>query len=499
MIPPEPCPLAREERQPLNKSCRSGPTTSSCPLVVDLDGTLVKTDLLIESFIALLRRNLLYLVAVVFWLGKGKAYLKRQIAQRVRLDVSTLPYHGGLLETLKVQRAQGRRLVLATAADEQLARRVADHLQLFDTVLSSNGLTNLSGTAKRDRLVTEFGEQGFDYAGNSRVDLAVWSVARQAILVNVGRRLRDAAERVTHVAQIYEDHTSGLWSYGRALRLHQWFKNLILFVPLLAVQQDHTLAVFGQASLACLAFGLCASSVYLLNDLLDLPDDRQHPRKRQRPFAAGDVSLMSGLILIPTLLGLSYTICMFLPVAFFRVLAVYYALTLGYSFYFKKIAFLDVLVLAGLYTARLIAGCTAVVAWLSAWTLGAATLLFLSLALIKRYAELVSMRKVVGEQATARSYRMQDLGLLATLGGGCGYAAVLAFALALYRADPAQMLNDQDKLSWLVCPFLFYWISHMWLRALRGGMHDDPVVFVLRDRVSHMVMACVIFTFVVTV
>jgi 4-hydroxybenzoate polyprenyltransferase len=459
----------------------------------------VKTDLLIESLVALLKRNPLYMVAVVFWLCKGKAYLKRQIAQRVNLDVSTLPYHGDLLGALNVQRAQGRRLVLATAADEWLARRVADHLQLFDTVLSSDGLTNLSGIAKRDRLVTEFGAQGFDYAGNSRADLAVWSMARQAILVNAGWRLRSAAGRVANVTQVYEGCTAGLRSYGRALRLHQWFKNLILFVPLLAVQQGYMSVLLGQASLAFLAFGLCASSVYLLNDLLDLQDDRQHPRKRQRPYAAGDLPLMSGLILMPILLGLSYTICMSLPAAFFRVLAVYYALTLGYSFYFKKIAFVDVAVLAGLYTTRLIAGCAAAATWLPVWTLGAATLLFLSLALIKRYAELVSMRKAVGEQAKARSYRMQDLRLLAILGGGCGYVAVLAFALALYHANPVQMLNYRYQLSWLLCPFLFYWISHMWLRALRGGMHDDPVVFVLRDRVSHMVMACVVFTFVVTV
>jgi 4-hydroxybenzoate polyprenyltransferase len=303
---------------------------------------------------------------------------------------------------------------------------------------------------------------------------------------------------VANVAQVYEDRTDSLRSYGRALRLHQWFKNLLLFVPLLAVQQGHMLALFGQASLACLAFGLCASSVYLLNDLLDLHDDRQHPRKRRRPFAAGDLPLISGLILMPILLGLSCIVCLFLPPAFLHILAVYYALTLGYSFYFKKIVFLDVVVLAGLYTARLIAGCAAVATWLPFWMLGTATLLFLSLALIKRYAELVSMRKVGGKQAKARSYRIHDGKLLAILGGGCGYVAVLAFALALYRADP-EMLNHRYKLSWLLCAFLFYWISHMWLSALRGGMHDDPVVFVLRDRVSHIVMACVVFTFMVTV
>jgi 4-hydroxybenzoate polyprenyltransferase len=460
---------------------------------------LIKTDLLLEAFLALLKRNPLYLVAALLWLIKGKAYLKHQIAQRVQLDAGTLPYHGELLEALKKARAEGRRLVLATASDERLAHRVADHLQLFDAVFASDGETNLSGPDKRDRLVAEFGEQSFDYAGNSRSDLAVWAAARQAIVVNAGRGVLRAGLQVARIEEVYEDRIGRLKSYVRALRLHQWFKNLLLFVALLAVPQGYDVTLLAQAALAFLAFGLCASSVYILNDLLDLADDRQHPRKRRRPFAAGDLPLFAGLILIPILLALSGLASLFLPVAFLRILAVYYALTLAYSFCLKRIAFLDVAVLAGLYTTRIIAGCAAIATGLSAWLLGASMLLFLSLALIKRYTELVNMGRVFGKQAKARSYRASDCKLLAILGGVCGYVAVFVLAIALYHGDPVQVLLQRHKLIWLLWPFLLYWITHMWRSALRGGMHDDPVVFVLRDRVSHIVMACATSAFMVTV
>lgn len=472
---------------------------STYPLVVDLDGTLVKTNLLFEGLLALLKRNPLYLVAVLLWLIKGKAYLKRQIARRVQLDVATLPYHVELLEALECARDEGRQLVLATAADERLAHRVADHLQLFDAVLASDGETNLSGRDKRDRLVAEFGEQGFDYAGNSRPDLAVWAASRQAVVVNAERGVLRAGLQVARIGEVYENRIGRLKSYVRALRLHQWFKNLLLFVPLLTVAQGYDAALLAQAALAFLAFGLCASSVYILNDLLDLADDRQHPHKRQRPFAAGDLPLLAGLILIPILLAFSALISLFLPVAFLRILTGYYALTLAYSFYFKRIAFLDVTLLAGLYTTRMIAGCAAVTVGLSVWLLGASMLLFLSLALIKRYAELVHMRRMYGRQAKARSYRASDGKMLAVLGGVCGYVAVFVFALALYHGDPAQALLHRHKLVWLLGPFLLYWITHMWRSALCGGMHDDPVVFVLQDRVSHIVMACAASAFIVTV
>ncbi|UCF94399.1 MAG: UbiA family prenyltransferase, partial [Desulfobacterales bacterium] len=309
-----------------------------------------------------------------------------------------------------------RRLILATATNRRAARQVADYLQFFDLVLASDDTTNLSAARKRDRLVAEFGEHGFDYAGNDRSDLVVWSAARKAIVVNPEFRVRSAARRVAEVEQVFDDRRSRIMPSLKALRLHQWLKNLLLFVPLLAAHRLREPALIVQALVAFLAFGLCASSVYLLNDLIDLPADRRHPRKRPRPLAAGMLSLVAGMGLIPVLLGLSGLLSLFLPLAFGAMLALYYGLTLAYSFFLKRVVLLDVIVLAGLFTMRLMAGSAAVAIWPSSWLLGFSAFLFLSLALVKRYAELVTMRTVGGETATARGYQVGDRQLLAALG-----------------------------------------------------------------------------------
>ncbi|MGD0238360.1 MAG: UbiA family prenyltransferase, partial [Syntrophorhabdales bacterium] len=330
------------------------------PLVVDLDGTLVKTDLLVESLFALIKQNSLYFFLLPFWLIKGRAYLKRQVSRRVTLDTSLLPYNRELVEYLRDQRSQGRRLILAAGADERIARQVADHLQLFDMVLASDGIFNLSGQYKRRRLVEEFGEEGFDYAGNAGRDLPVWSSAHRAILVNSTESLSRRAARVAEIERVSKRHGKGVMPYVHALRLHHWLKNLLVFVPLTLAYRLSELDLLASACLAFLAFGLCASSVYLINDLADLPADRRHPRKRERPFAAGELSLFWGLGSIPLLIGLSLLVSLHLPRPFIGMVVIYFFLNLGYSFTLKRIVLLDVIVLAGLYTMRIMAGSAAV-------------------------------------------------------------------------------------------------------------------------------------------
>jgi 4-hydroxybenzoate polyprenyltransferase len=464
----------------------SGGPVDSLPLVVDLDGTLVKTDLLIESFFILMKQNPLYIFLIPFWLLKGRAFLKRQISERVNLDVSVLPYNEELLGHLKVQRAQGRRLVLATGTDERIARQVAHHLQLFDTVLASNGTTNLSGRSKRDRLVSEFGIKRFDYAGNDRRDLAVWSSARRAIIVNSKRSLSRAVAQVTEIDWVLASQAKGWKSYLRALRLHQWLKNLLVFVPLVMVHRFYELDLLVKAFLAFIAFGFCASSVYLINDLVDLPADRHHPRKRQRPFAAGELPFLWGLAMIPLLLGLSLLVSLSLPLPFLGILVIYFLFNLGYSFTLKKIVLLDVIVLGGLYTMRIMAGSASVGLWPSHWLLAFSMFLFLSLALVKRYAELVTMEAETG-MVQVRGYQIIDKELLASFGAGSGYVAVLVLALYISRGV-AEVHYTRHQLIWLLCPLLLYWISYVWLIAHRGGMHDDPLVFTVRNGVSRMVM-----------
>jgi len=463
---------------------QTDPVEIGTPLVVDLDGTLVRTDLLVESFLALIKQNPLHVFAALFWFLRGKAYLKRQISQRVNLDVSLLPYHQELLGHLREQRTRGRRIVLATGTDEEIARQVADHLGLFDEVFGSDGATNLSGRDKRNRLVKEFGEKKFDYAGDGRKDIPVWSSARKAILVNIPENLLTVATRVAEVERIFPFRKKGIKPYVETLRLHQWLKNLLVFIPLVMAHRFVEIPLIEKNLIAFLAFGLCASSVYLLNDLIDLSADRHHPRKRARPFAAGEVSLLFGLWASPLLLGLSLLISMVLPSDFLRMLVIYYLLNLAYSFYFKQVVLLDVILLAGLYTMRIMAGSASIGIWPSSWLLAFSTFIFLSLALVKRYAELVIMNAETGK-VRVRGYQIIDKELLASLGSGSGYVAVLVLAIYI-SSGKAEILYTRHQFIWLLCPLLLYWISYVWLIAHRGAMVDDPLVFTLKDRVSRI-------------
>lgn len=459
------------------------------PLCVDLDGTLIKTDLLIESFFLLLKTHPLVVLLVPFWLLCGKARLKQELARRVELDVATLPYHPAFLTWLCEQHARGRYLVLATSAAETFARQVADHLGIFSQVIATTDDANLSGQRKAERLCQCFGERGFDYAGNGRVDVAVWAHAHQAILVNPAHRVRDQAAQVTEIAAEFDDRQGKtLKPWFKALRLHQWLKNVLVFVPLLAAHRVHEPALLLQAALAYLTFGLCASSVYLLNDLLDLPIDREHPRKRLRPFAAGTLPVLAGALAVPALLILAFLLAgIALPPLFAGILLSYFVLTLTYSLFLKQIAMLDTVALAALYTLRIIAGAAATAIVPTFWLLAFSMFIFLSLALVKRHTELLAMQDMGQNAARGRGYQVGDLQLLQALGSASGYSSVLVLALYINNgANPA--LYRHPEVIWLLCPLLLYWISRVWLKTHRGDMHDDPVIFAIQDRVSQMLI-----------
>jgi 4-hydroxybenzoate polyprenyltransferase len=455
-------------------------------LVVDLDGTLLKTDLLVESLLVLLKRNPLYLFLLPVWLLHGKAYLKQQVARRVDLDVSALPYRNGFLAYLKAQHDGERLLALATGADMRQARQVADYLKIFDWVFASDGITNLTGESKRNRLVGVFGEKGFDYAGNDRSDLTVWSSARKAIVVAPSLLVKRRVARLTQVDRVFEKPGGGLPGYLKPLRLRHWLKNILVFAPVLAAHRMGELGLSGRLILAFLAFGCFASGGYLLNDLFDLATDRHHPHKRFRPFAASDLPLSYALAMIPLLVCLGSLIALLVSPLFLVVMWIYLALSLTYSLYMRKVVILDVIALAGLYTIRIMAGSVAVAIWPSHWLLAFSTFLFFSLALVKRYGELVIMRTVDGDKATARGYQLNDEELLAAMGIASGYLAVLVLALYI-NSGTAQALYGRYQLIWLLCPLLFYWISHVWLIAHRGKMPDDPVVFATSDKTSRIV------------
>jgi 4-hydroxybenzoate polyprenyltransferase len=456
------------------------------PICVDLDGTLLRTDLLYESFLALLRNRPWLVVLVPFWLLGGKARLKRRLAEASDLDVADLPYDARVLERLRD--AAPRPRVLCTASDERLARAVADHTGVFDEVIASDGATNLSGRRKADALVQRYGERGFDYAGNGDIDVHVWKRARRAWVVNAPARLAAPAASQYEVEHHLPPTAAPLRSWLRSLRLHQWLKNLLVFLPLLASHRFIEPEAVVASIAAFIAFGLCASGVYLLNDLLDLPSDRRHPRKRERPFAAGDLPLLHGLIAAPILTVCSFALAAWVSLDLLLVLSIYLAMTLAYSFRLKRIAMLDVILLAALYTVRIVAGAAAIGSDLSFWLLAFSMFLFLSLAMLKRYTELAAMLEAGKASALGRGYSVEDLPLLQSLGASAGYGAVLV--LALYINSPESLaLYARPQVLWLVCPLLLYWISRMWIVAHRGGMHDDPVVFAARDRVSQIVVA----------
>lgn len=459
---------------------------SEAMLFVDLDGSLLSSDILVESAFALLKQNLLYLFMFPVWLARGKANLKQQIADRVDLAVKDLPFNQAFLAYLRRQQEQGRKIGLATASNEKYAHCIAAHLQLFDVVLASDATTNLSGKNKLARIADCCGDGAFDYAGNGKEDVVVWKRARRAILVCPERGVERAAARCSEIETTFRSPNSRFRAWIRAIRLHQWAKNVLVFLPLLAAHEVHSPELVLQALIAFMAFGMCASSVYLLNDLTDLEADRRHPRKCLRPFAAGALSVKAGLVMIPALLAAAFAASLLLPIQFVIVLAGYYLVTMAYSFWLKRIVLVDVLVLAALYTIRVIGGAAAVLIMPSFWLLAFSMFLFLSLAMVKRCAELWELRQNDGKDGGTRGYEIVDLDTLFNLGSASGYMAVLVLALYINSNDVIKMYS-RPEVIWLLCPLLLYWISRVWVAVRRGKMHDDPVVFAIRDKVSQLV------------
>ncbi|MCG6862448.1 MAG: UbiA family prenyltransferase [Chromatiaceae bacterium] len=454
-------------------------------LAVDLDGTLLRSDLLLESGLAFIRKAPLRALQPLMWLISGRARLKARLAEEVALDVAMLPYDRQTIDLLEAERARGREIVLATASYRSYADQVADHLRLFDRVMATDRDTNLSSGNKRDALVREFGEKGFDYVGNSLHDLPVWAAARNAYVVNPEPGVESRVRALGNLKLVIKGDAPGLGTWIRALRIHQWLKNALIFVPLLSSHRLGDLALFGDGVLAFLLFGLCASSVYLLNDLLDLEDDRHHARKRHRPFASGTLSIKAGLALIPVLLAVAFLgAALVLPWPFIFALVAYYGLTLAYSLILKRVMMLDVVTLALLYTSRIVAGTLALELTLTFWMLAFSVFMFLSLALVKRYAELRDARMAgTSEKTRGRGYYPDDLEMISSLGAAAGYCAVLV--LALYIQDEGTVeLYRHPQAIWLACPLLLFWISRTWLLTHRGQMHDDPVLFAVKDRVS---------------
>ncbi len=465
--------------------------TGKFPLCVDLDGTLIKTDLLWESLLALLKQNPLSLFLLPLWLFKGKAHLKHEIARRVTLDVSTLPYDQDFVEFLSNERRSGRELVLATASHVSFARDVASHLGLFEErVFGSDASINLKGERKVAFLVERYGARRFAYAGNSTADLPVWAEANEAIVVNASAGLVGRAKSLTTVSHVFSEPVKWLRQVAMALRVHQWAKNVLVFIPVIASHQLTNRTLMMQAGLAFLSFSFSASSVYIINDCLDLPSDRRHPRKKHRPFASGSLSIPFGFFLAAACLMGGVLLAFALPPFFLIVLAGYMVLTTGYSFYLKQFVLLDVIVLAQLYTVRVYGGGAATGVVPSHWLLTFSLFLFLSLALVKRFTELRLTSEAESTELHGRGYWVTDLEHISSIGTASGLLAVLVLALYISSKEVLLLYTHADVL-WLVCPVMLYWISRVWMLAYRNRMDDDPVVFAVKDPKSYVMAAMI--------
>lgn len=459
------------------------------PLVVDLDGTLIKSDLIYESFFGAFQSGLSPVVHSLVSLSTGKAALKKNLAANSDIDYATLPYRQSVLDLIASAKEQGRQIVLATASDAKHAQGVADHLGVFDRVFSSDGITNLSSSKKASALVSAYGEQGFDYVGNDTADIPVWQSSRTAYSVgataSIHRRLQAAGRE--HVTIDCEPTRPKAWM--KAIRVHQYAKNMLVFVPLVTAQKFTPEAILNSA-LAFIAFCMCASSVYIINDLLDLKSDRGHLSKRRRPLASGSISIQNAVIAVPVLIVAASILAIVGGWPFCVALAAYFALTCAYSFYLKRRMLVDVVTLALLYTLRIFGGASAIGVEVSHWLLGFSLFLFTSLALMKRYVELAGRVDRSLPDPTDRNYRLSDLSIVAALAAATGVNAVLV--LSLYVASPEIQTNyHRPEALWLMCPVLLYWIGRALMMAHRRDMNDDPIVFALTDRNSRIAVVCV--------
>lgn len=439
--------------------------------------------MLYESFWSALGRDIWTPVAALRGWRRGRARLKSELASRAKVDPATLPYNPEVLGLIADWRARGARVALVTATDQRLADKIAVHLGVFDEVQGSDGDHNLKGPHKADYLVERFGDGQFDYVGDSNADCEVWRHARRAITVNAAPALRALVDRIAAKTEHLDTQDSQIGAYIRCLRPHQWIKNVLIFIPMLAAHRLDV-ATLGLVSMAFVAFCLVASSVYVFNDLLDLASDRTHPRKRFRPLASGAVPIGHGTLLAPALLAagmLSAALTGSLP--FFGVIVLYFFLTSAYTLHLKRKLALDICTLAGLYTMRVLAGAYVAALPLSIWLIAFSMFFFFSLAAVKRQAELVDRKASGASDVAGRAYQTDDLPITAMMALSAGYVAVLVMALYIYEPYVSELYASSEAL-WVVCPILLYWISRMVMLAHRGLMHDDPIVFAATDKTS---------------
>lgn len=469
----------------------SSQDVATLPLCVDLDGTYLRTDSLHEGFLHILRRRPLHALALLSSLGQGKAIFKRRVTDAADLNCALLPVNEDLVAYLREQKAAGRELALYSAADASLVAEIAAGQNLFDHVEGSDGVVNLVGPAKLAAIRARYGAD-FVYAGNSTVDLSIWRAARAAIVVSNNTRLAARVAAATPIEARFADVRNGGLPWLQALRPHQWVKNTLLFAPVLLAGPLATITDFAEATLGLVVFSLLASAGYIANDLLDLEADRRHTHKCLRPFAAGRLRIVDGVLVAGFLLLLAAALLAFMPLAFRAVALTYLIGTLSYSLVLKCEPVLDVIALSGLYTIRILAGAILLAEPVSFWLLSFSLFMFMSLAVVKRYTELDEIAKTGGIALLGRGYTVSEIPMLLALGIGTSIAANIIFLIYLIDDKFPSGIYANPYWLWLVFPLLMFWMLRMWRLAVIGRMHEDPVLFALKDRPSLVIGAGVL-------
>jgi 4-hydroxybenzoate polyprenyltransferase/phosphoserine phosphatase len=466
-------------------------SASSRPICVDLDGTLVKSDTLVDSLLLLVRTYPLRSLQAPLWIAGGKAALKAKVVSFVQLDAEHLPYNQELLAYLQAEYKKGRKIYLTTGADSTLANRIAEHLGIFEGVLASDGTVNLIGHNKLESLKQLFATDGFDYIGNAPPDVPLFEHAGYAMVANPSFGLRALIRsKKIPVRQHFRDQGKPHKVFLKAIRLHQWAKNILIFAPLV-LAHSFQLPLIIRAIVAFFCFSLCASATYIINDLLDIEADRRHHKKRLRPFASGNLSVQGGIGIIVVFMTLSLAGAAYLSRDFLGWLLLYLVTTLSYSLYLKRVVLIDVILLSGLYTLRMLAGGAATYTDFSPWLAAFSIFLFLSLAMVKRFSELQNIKAKGNALSNGRGYLLADIEQLRAFGTASAYASVVVFAFYIYGAASGGLYKHPSRL-WLMTPMLILWLSRVWLLASRGEMDEDPVIFAVTDRMSLLIGAFVV-------
>jgi len=453
-------------------------------IAVDLDGTITFVDTLQETVVLLVKKNPFILFLLPFWLLRGIAFFKLKVAENSELDVTTLPYNQPFIDWLREQRANKKKIVLCTAANNYVAEAISVHLGLFDDIIASDVYTNLKSINKRRALEKRYGERGYDYAGNSSADIEVWAGASQSIIVNANKRLQSEVSKVASVSRVFSSENVKIFDLLNLLRLHQWLKNLLLFVPLLVSHKFDNPQNLNNIIIAFLSFSFCASSVYIINDIFDLESDRKHLIKKNRLISSGKLSIATSLVIAFFTITLSILLGTMVGTKFLIVLLLYLILTIIYSLVLKSIVLVDCFTLSAFYTFRIIAGGVAISLSLSFWLLLFSVFIFLSLAFLKRYSEIVLMKSDGKNILYGRGYIISDVFLLQIMGLSSGYISTLILALYISNGDNVSSLYTHPIVILLMTPLVLFWISWLWFKAARNEIHFDPIIFALRDKVS---------------